>query len=338
MTQPRVLITGAAGFLGSHVADHCLALGMTVVANDDLSGGVIENVPVGCVWIKGDLCDRRFVEEELFGQYGPFDYVYHLAAYAAEGLSHHCRVFNYQNNLIASANLINCAVETDVKCFVFASSCAVYGHSETPVTEHSLLRPIDPYGIAKYAVELDLLAASRYFGLSRIVFRPHNVYGERQNVHDPYRNVVGIFMRQCVAGQPMTVFGDGQQVRCFSHVSDVAPVIARSPLIPEARGGTFNVGSGETSTILELARRVDLAVHKGRSSGVEIECLPARQEAHVVRVDHSLAYRIFGLTNPTSLSDGLGRMARWLEEWSWPSQSKLPEIEVAKNLPPSWKR
>src|SRR5919199_4221357 len=132
--KPRALVTGAAGFIGSHVADHCLALGMEVVATDDLSGGFRDNVPARAAWAQGDLRDRGFVRG-LWERHGPFDYIYHLGAYAAEGLSHFIRAYNYTTNLVASMHLLNEAVAHKAKCFVFTSSIAVYGRNQLPMTE-----------------------------------------------------------------------------------------------------------------------------------------------------------------------------------------------------------
>src|SRR5438105_4726281 len=201
-----VLVTGVAGFIGSHVGAHCVKLGMKVIGLDDLSGGFQENIPEGVVFVRGSVTDHGLISR-LFNEY-QFKYVYHLAAYAAEGLSHFIRRFNYQTNLVGSINLINESVKSEVKCFVFTSSIAVYGAGQTPMSETMTPEPEDPYGVSKYAVELDLRAAHRMFGLPYIVFRPHNVYGERQNIADRYRNVIGIFMNQVMQGQPMTVFGD----------------------------------------------------------------------------------------------------------------------------------
>ena len=199
MSRPRALVTGAAGFIGSHVASHCRALGMDVVGADDLSGGFRRNVPEGVPLVVGDLRDAAFVRA-LWAEHGPFDFVYHLAAYAAEGLSHHTRRFNYDTNLGATVNLINAAIAGRAQHFVLASSIAVYGTGQLPLREDAVPRPEDPYGIAKYACELDLRAAHEVFGLSFTVFRPHNVYGERQNLADPHRNVIGIFLRRCLRG------------------------------------------------------------------------------------------------------------------------------------------
>src|SRR5204862_1825636 len=165
--------------------------------------------------------------DKLCGKY-KFNNIYHLAAYAAEGLSHFIKCFNYTNNVVGSINLINAAVNHQVNCFVFTSSIAVYGAGQTPMTEDLTPVPEDPYGIAKLAVEQDLRVSHEMFGLDYVVFRPHNVYGERQNIGDRYRNVVGIFMNQLLKGEPMTVFGDGEQSRAFTHINDVAPIIAES--------------------------------------------------------------------------------------------------------------
>src|SRR3954451_5504944 len=268
----RALITGAAGFMGSHVADACLNLGMEVVATDDLSGGFLENVPPQATWIEGDLRDPDFVAS-LWGS-GPYEYVYHLAAYAAEGLSHFIRAYNYRTNLEASVNLINQSILHGVRRFIFTSSIAVYGSGQTPMTEEMTPLPEDPYGISEYAVELDLVAACKLFGLDYTIFRPHNVYGERQNIGDPYRNVIGIFMARVIEGRPMPVFGDGLQTRAFTHIDDVAPLISRAPLVEASRNEVFNIGAGTPYTILDLAETIAAAFNVA----IRLEHLPARQE------------------------------------------------------------
>src|SRR3954470_2497080 len=230
--KPCSLVTGGAGFIGAHVAEHLLRAGHEVIVLDDLSGGFKENVPAGCTFVQGSILDVQLIDD-LFKRH-KFDYVFHLAAYAAEGLSHFIRHFNYSNNVLGSITLINESVKHEVKCFVFPSSIAVYGPEQTPMTEDTVPQPEDPYGVAKLAVELDLRASLRMFGLNHVIFRPHNVYGEYQNIGDRYRNVVGIFMNQLMQGEPLTVFGDGNQTRAFSYIGDVAPYIAASVDVPEA--------------------------------------------------------------------------------------------------------
>jgi UDP-glucose 4-epimerase len=332
MAAKRALVTGAAGFIGSHVADSCLDLGLEVVATDDLSGGFRENVPEGAQWVEGDLRDGEFVKSLWRG--GRFDYVYHIGAYAAEGLSHFIRVYNYRTNLEASVHLINQSVLHDAERFVFTSSIAVYGAGQTPMTEDQLPVPEDPYGISKYAVELDLRAAHEMFGLDYTVFRPHNVYGERQNIADRYRNVIGIFMNNILQGKPMPVFGDGKQTRAFSHIVDVAPIVARCPLVHESRNEVFNIGADRPYTILELAQEVADAF------GVEprLEHLPARNEVVHAFSEHTKVRRVFDPPEPLDLREGIRRTAEWVKQHGSRDPVEFKgEIEVPRNLPPSWR-
>ncbi len=253
--MPTTLVTGGAGFIGSHVAEELLARDHRVVVLDDLSGGFADNVPGDARLVTGNINDVSLIES-LFDEYH-FDYVYHLAAYAAEGLSHFIKRFNYQNNLMGSVNLINAAINHGTRGFIFTSSIAVYGASpQLPMTEETPPHPEDPYGIAKLAVEQELEASRRMFGLDYVIFRPHNVYGERQNIGDRYRNVVGIFMNQILQGHPMTVFGDGTQTRAFSYIGDVAPIIAAAAETPAAYNQVFNIGADQAYSVNALAEAV----------------------------------------------------------------------------------
>lgn len=326
----QCLVTGVAGFLGSHVAEHCLRQGFSVTGVDDLSGGFIGNVPSGVDFHQGSVSDKDFVARVFAAK--KFDYVYHLAAYAAEGLSHFIRHYNYENNLLGSVLLINQAVLHDVKCFVFTSSIAVYGAGQTPMTESLVPVPEDPYGISKYAVELDLKAAHHMFGLNSIVFRPHNVYGERQNTSDRYRNVIGIFMQQARTGQPMSVFGDGLQTRAFSHVDDVSPIIARAPLVPAAYNETFNVGADRPYTVLALAEEVARAF----AIAPNVIHLPARNEVVHAFSDHGKLRRVFAPPPCVDLAEGIRRMAEWTKGQPLLPPTRFDAIEVRRNLPPSW--
>lgn len=305
---------------------------MEVVATDDLSGGFRENVPEAARWVEGDLRDADFVAS-LWSD-GGYEFVYHLGAYAAEGLSHFIRAYNYRTNLEASVNLINQAILGDCERFVFTSSIAVYGAGQVPMTEDQTPEPEDPYGISKYAVELDLRAAHEMFGLDYSVFRPHNVYGERQNIADRYRNVIGIFMNNVLQDKAMPVFGDGKQTRAFSHIVDVAPIIARSPLVDASRNEIYNIGADQPYTILELAQEIAAAF------GVEpeLEHLPARNEVVHAFSDHTKVRRDFDPPEPLDLRSGIQRMAAWVREHGSRDPIEFAgEIEVERNLPPSWR-
>lgn len=327
-----VLVTGGAGFIGSHVARHLVDAGHDVVVLDDLSGGYEANVPAGAAFVAGSVVDPELVED-LFQTHG-FTAVFHLAAYAAEGLSHFIRRFNYTNNVLGSVNLLNAAVRAEtVERFVFTSSIAVYGAAQTPMTEEVTPEPEDPYGIGKYAVELDLRAAQRMFGLDYTIFRPHNVYGEQQNVADPYRNVIGIFINQLLSDRPMTIFGDGLQTRAFTHIDDVAPVIARSIEVPGAANEVFNVGADTPHTVLDLAHAVARAFVV---SDPEIEFLPAREEVVHAFSDHAKLHRVFGREETVPLEEGLRRMSDWAREIGVREPVRFESVEVLRNLPPSW--
>src|SRR6202166_615652 len=305
--MPTSLVTGGAGFIGSHVADELITLGHKVVVLDDLSGGFEDNVPREAVFVKGSILDHDLIER-LFERHR-FTYVYHLAAYAAEGLSHFIKRFNYQNNLIGSVNLINASVNHGVKCFVFTSSIAVYGAGQSPMSEEMIPVPEDSYGIAKIAVEQELKITHEMFGLDYVIFRPHNVYGERQNIGDRYRNVVGIFMNQILKDEPLTVFGDGTQQRAFTHINDVAPIIAECVDYENARNEIFNVGADIPYTVNELARVI------ARTMGTEckVKHLDARNEVKIAFSDHSKAQSVFGKRNKVALEDGIRSMAEWVK-------------------------
>ncbi len=330
MTKKVSLVTGGAGFIGSHVTDHLIRMDHKVIVLDDLSGGFVDNVNKKATLIKGSVNDNNLLDD-IFNKYEP-SYVFHLAAYAAEGLSHFIRKFNYENNLIGSINLINKAVLHNVRHFVFTSSIAVYGANQLPMTEDLTPQPEDPYGISKYAVELDLKAAKLMFGLNYTVFRPHNVYGERQNHGDPYRNVLGIFVNNIMLGKPMTVFGDGKQTRAFSYIGDVAPYIAESIVNSKAKNEVINIGADRPYSVLVLASMV------AKAMGVKPEMifLPARKEVIDAFSDHSKAKKIFQITKTTSLEEGIQKMADWAKRAGPRKAKRFKNIEIFKNMPKIW--
>jgi UDP-glucose 4-epimerase len=328
--KTSVLVTGGAGFIGSHVVKHCLEMGYEVIVLDDLSGGFEDHIPSGALFVQGSVTDHELITD-LFNTH-KFTYVYHLAAYAAEGLSHFIRRYNYNTNLVGSINLINESVKHKVKCFVFTSSIAVYGKGQLPMTEEMTPIPEDPYGVSKYAVELDLRSAHEMFGLNYVVFRPHNVYGENQNIGDKYRNVIGIFMNQIMQGKKLTIFGDGKQTRAFSYIDDVAIPIAKCVVIPASYNKVFNVGADEPYAVNDLAKVVC------KEFGVEpdINYLNARNEVLHAYSDHSKARKIFGEPTGISLEEGIARMAKWAKAVGARAGQEFENIEITEKLPDGW--
>ena len=328
----KVLVTGGAGFIGSHVADELIERGYKVTILDDLSGGFKENVNPKAEFVQGSIVDHSLIDQ-LFNKEN-FDFVYHLAAYAAEGLSHFIKRFNYNNNLIGSINLINAAVNHNIKCFVFTSSIAVYGSSPTlPMTEEIIPHPEDSYGIAKFAIEQELIACKEMFDLNYIIFRPHNVYGERQNVGDKYRNVVGIFMNQILQNKPMSVFGDGEQTRAFSYIGDMAPVMAEAIENKAAYNQIFNIGADQPYTINQLVQ----SVAKAMKTDPMIKNLPPRNEVQDAYSSHKKLESVFGTKEGHSLDEGLENMARWVRRHGSRQSSKFENIEITKNFPEAWR-
>lgn len=330
MDTNTVLVTGGAGFIGAHVVNELNLANRKVIVLDDLSGGYIENVHPAAIFIQGSVTDHELLSR-LFDEY-KFDYVYHLAAYAAEGLSHFIKRFNYTNNLIGSVNLINESIKHKVKCFVFTSSIAVYGAGQNPLREDMIPIPEDPYGISKLSVEQDLRVSHDMFGLNYVIFRPHNVYGEYQNIADRYRNVVGIFMNQLLQGKSLTVFGDGSQTRAFSYIGDVAPYIANCVDIPEAYNQIINIGADQEFSVNELATTIM------RVMGLESELrhLPPRNEVQNAYSDHSKAHNIFKINSHTSLEEGIIKMATWVSEAGARKTKAFTNIEIYEKLPPVW--
>ncbi len=333
MQKKSILVTGGAGFIGSHLAIHLVNQGHRVTVLDNLSGGYIQNLgePISANFVRGDILDQELLAQ-LFEKH-KFDVVYHLACFATEGLSHYIRSYNYTNNLLGSINLINEAIKHQVSCFVFTSSMAVYGENQVPFHEALQPAPEDPYGIAKAAVERDLLVAHRMFGLPYIIFRPHSVIGPHQNLNDPYRNVAGIFMSQCMRGLPMSIFGDGEQVRAFSYVGDMVPLIAESFTNPAAYQQIFNIGGETPITINRLSELVAAALGVPHS----VVHTQPRYEVKVAYSGHDRLWEVFGRRPLTPLEDGIQRMADWAKRRGLGLRKKFANIEIERGLPSFWK-
>jgi UDP-glucose 4-epimerase len=328
----KVLITGAAGLLGANFSRHLLNKGYKVVGIDDLSGGYEDSVPSKMTFYKQDLSNRKAVEE-IFSSEKP-DYVFHFAAYAAEGLSPFIRNYNYTNNILSSANVINACVNHEVKKVIFTSSMAVYGVGNPPFIETQLPTPEDPYGIAKYAVEMDLKLAHEMFGLKYSIVRPHNVVGIYQNIWDRYRNVIGIWIRKVLAGEPLTIFGDGTQIRAFSDIKFYMEPFEK--LMTSHDGETFNIGADKHYTINEAADTVISVANELGIDAVKIHLEP-RNEVHTAYCDHSKAHELLGFKDNTNLRETIMKMFKWAQEQ--PNRPmKNMDYEIEKNMYSFWKK
>lgn len=328
----RIIVTGCAGLLGSHLTRHLLDKGHEVFGIDDLSGGYVENVDPRLVFHQVNLVDQKTVGQ-IFKDTKP-DYVYHFAAYAAVGLSPFIRNFNYTNNVVASANVINSCINGGVKKIIFSSSMDVYGSEcRSPYTEDMVPSPEDPYGIAKYAVELDLKHASRLFGLNYSIVRPHNVFGIYQNIWDKYRNVLGIWIRQTLSGQPITIYGDGSQIRSFSDIKYYMEPFESLMTLGDRE--IYNIGADSKISILE-ASKMFCSVSQKLGYTTSVVHLEARDEVQIAYCDHSKAIEHLNFKDGTNFEDLIEKMFVWAA--SQPQRPvKLMPYEVEKNLYGFWK-
>lgn len=331
----KVLVTGVAGLLGSHFSRYLLDKGYDVIGLDNLSGGYADFVDSRLTdtnkFYAIDLFDSVALAK-IFADHRP-DYVYHFAAYAAEGLSPFIRNYNYTNNLICSANVINQCIIHDVTKLIFTSSMAVYGHGNPPFRESQLPSPADPYGIAKYAVEMDIMQASDQFGLNYNIIRPHNVVGVYQNIWDKYRNVIGIFIRKSLAGEPISVYGDGTQKRAFSDIKFYMEPFEK--LMSGHDREVFNIGADHEFELNEVA---DLVQKIAREHGLNptIEHLEPRYEVKDAYCNHDKAKDLLGFADNTDIEATIREMFNWAKEQPQ-REVKRMAYEVEKNIYSFWK-
>jgi UDP-glucose 4-epimerase len=337
-----VIITGCAGLLGAHFSRHLISKGYKVVGIDDLSGGYADYLPKEFgpqqfeFW-PIDLSDKysqRSLEHIFIDPRREIAACYHFAAYAAEGLSPFIRHFNYTNNVLSSVNIINQCIARNVK-LIFTSSMAVYGDQEAPFRESQQPAPIDPYGVAKYTVEQDIRIAHQQHGLEYTIIRPHNVIGIYQNIWDKYRNVVGIFIRKVIDGEPMLIYGDGEQTRAFSDIKYYLEPFEH--LMSRCNGYTFNMGADKEYTLNELA---DIVQKVAWENGFEAEKkhVEGRHEVKHAYSDHTLAKdpRTIGFYDETNLEQTVDEMFKWALSQPKRAQKIMP-YEVTKGIYDYWK-
>ena len=329
----KVLITGVAGLLGSRLADWLVKNHpeIEVVGIDDLSGGYEENVNKDITFLQRNIVTNGL--DETFEHY-KFDYVFHFAAYAAEGLSPFIRQYNYENNLVATARVINQCIKHDVKRLVFTSTLAVYGHGYGGIfDENQIPKPIDPYGVAKYGCEMDIQIAGEQHGLDWCIIRPHNVYGIKQNIWDKYRNVLGIWMYQHLNGEPMTIFGDGEQTRAFSYIDDIVEPLWNSAIRPEASKEIINLGGVEEWSI----NKVNSLLRSIMGSG-EVVYKEGRHEVKNSIPTFQKSVDILGFKHKTNLDEGLWDMWVWASHQPKRDRFVWSSYELDKGIYSFWKK
>lgn len=332
--KKSILITGNAGLLGSRMADWILENHpeYEVVGIDNLFGGYVENIDPRVVFYRRELSTDSI--KDIFDKH-EFEYVYHFAAYAAEGLSPFMRMFNDRNNMLSTDNIINECISHDVKRLIYTSSMSVYGWGERrgeEFDENDKPEPIDPYAVSKYACEMNIKIAGEQHGLDWCIIRPHNVYGEKQNIWDKYRNVLGIWMYQILNNKPMLIYGDGEQTRAFSYIDDCLPAFWNAAVFPEASKEIINVGGVKGYSINEAAELLCKITGYNK-----VEHKEARHEVkHAVpKPDKSI--ELLGYEQKTSLEEGLRKMWDWAQTQPNRPQYKWENYEITKGIYSYWK-
>lgn len=334
----RCLITGSCGFIGSHLVDHLHNEGHIVRGIDNLSTGYGRNTNPNAPTFKLDLFKEEKLAASIVEGFEP-DIVYINAAWAHEGLSQFCPNRITQNNYNITLNTLIPAIRAGVKRIVFVSSMSVYGDQTAPFNEALPRKPMDIYAVSKSASERAIELLSEVHGFDYTIIRPHNVYGPRQALSDPYRNVVAIFIRRALEGKSLVIYGNGEQKRAFSYIDDVAPYIAKAGYEPRASKQIINIGPTEEYTINQLAD----AVIKASGKSLEKEYIPDRPlEVKDAWCTNDKAQEILGYKTSVTLEEGVQNMYDWakgLQEISGIAAPRyLEELELVNSSTPStWK-
>jgi UDP-glucose 4-epimerase len=304
----KVLITGVAGFMGSHLADEFVKRGHTVVGIDNLIGGYYNNVPDAVEFYEKDLGDFDAVVEHFKG----IDLVVHTACTAYEGLSVFSPALVTRNTSHITTVALSASIKAGVKKFVHMSSMARYGTQEVvPFTEDMTPKPQDPYGIAKYASELLIKNICETHGMQYVILVPHNIIGPRQKYNDPFRNVASIMINRMLQGKQPIIYGDGFQMRCFSFMQDVIDPLMVACETDIANGMVINIGPDEEFiTINDLAKKIATIL----KFDLDPIYMPGRpQEVLNANCSASLAREVLGYETKKSLDSGLEDLCSWIK-------------------------
>ena len=321
----KVLVTGGAGFIGSHLVDKLLEEGHEVVVIDDLSGGFEHNVPDSVDLYKIDLRNAAHTLA-VIDRIKP-EIIFHLAANAAENKSLFSPIDITSKNFGAFFNVVVGGIKANMKRFVFTSSAAVYGQLQVPFKETDEPKPEDLYGVSKFATEQSLKILAGVHNFEYVIARPHNVYGPRQNMRDPYRNVVTIFMNALLKNEPYFIYGDGSMKRCFSYIDAVVEALYKCGF-EDVAGKTFNIGADTAYSINQLAQTI----------GGNYSYLPKRPgEVDEIIPDHTEVKKYLGYQDKISLEEGIKRTWLWAKSQG-AQESYYTDFEIdSPKIPHNWR-
>jgi UDP-glucose 4-epimerase len=326
----KILVTGGAGFMGSWLVDELLERGHDVTSVDDLSGGYLRNVNKDCKFVRGDVRNTKLVNRLAKGK----DVIFHLAAYAAEGQSVFSPISINEINLVPMNNLLVAAVNNNVEKIVFTSSMAVYGSQKPPFDESMPRLPEDPYGAAKTYCETMLEVFHSAHGLRYTIIRPHNVYGPRQNIYDPYRNVLGIWMNRVMKGKPPIIYGDGKQTRAFSYIENTTKAIANAGFFRRSDSQIINVGDPKPISVNDACDTL-LEIMNSRLKPIYVKARP--QEVKHAYSTTKKSERLLGYRHTHDLSEGLTLMEKWARKMGPKKPTYVLPLEIKKGAPEVWR-
>lgn len=328
----KILVTGAAGFMGSHLVDTLIKEGHEVFGIDDLSGGYKRNVNPKSRFYKADLRNRKEIDE-IVSEVKP-DILYHLAADATEGRSQFTPINCTERGILAYINAITPCINNGIRKVIVTSSISIYGSQKPPFDESMPRKPDDVYGVNKAALEEVTEILSDVYGFAYVILRPHNVYGEKQNLADPYRNVIGIWINALFREKPIYIYGDGEQLRAFSYIQDVTPCIIKAGFSDKCTGEIINIGGKEPVTINKVARII--MEEFGRET--EVIHLPSRpKEVKYAYSTHQKSERLLDYEERFSLREGIKRMIKWAKVLGPQEPVYMDAFEIEdKKIPKTW--
>lgn len=338
----KILVTGAAGFMGGHLVDYLIGQKEhEVFAVDDLSGGYRDNVDTKAHFTKLDLRSRKKVERYI-AKVKP-ELIYYLAADASEGRSQFTPINSTERNYLAYMYTIVPAIKHGLRKVVLTSSMSVYGAQKPPFSENMLKKPEDIYGISKGAMEDATKVLANVHGFEHVIIRPHNVYGPKQNLADPYRNVIAIFINCLLNNKHFYIYGKGNQKRAFTYIDDFTPYFAKSGFSKECNGEAINIGPKEESTINELS---DIVLKVFFPNGnvpkhLKPQYFPLRpQEVMEAYCTNDKAARLLGYKTTVGLEEGVEKMVKWAQEKGAQKFNYLKDgVELeTEDLPQTWKK
>jgi len=338
MSKQRILVTGAAGFMGSHLVDALVDDGYEVHGVDDMSGGFWRNVNPRSHFTELDLRHKEATEQYV-DQVKP-QILFHLAADATEGRSQFTPLTCTERNLMAYLHTLIPAIRHGLQKVVLTSSMSVYGAQTPPFDEDMPTLPEDIYGVSKAAMEEVTHILSQVHGYAYTIVRPHNVYGTRQNIGDPYRNVIGIFINSLLNDKNFYIYGDGEQRRSFTYIDDFTPYMVRAGLDPRCDGQVINIGPCDEVTINHLAELVLLLFYEGQEirQHVRPQYLPPRpMEVRDAYCTDDKARRLLGYHTTIDLEEGVRRMIAWAKELGPQKPCYMDDLELTtEDTPVTW--